>query len=81
MASIMRLFGGAAAPKPVGPTPQEAIDKLRDASKNLETRNAFLQTKIDKETKNAREAQRKKNKPGKKFFRLFLLSVQKLYWH
>jgi len=60
----MRLFGGAQAPKPVGPTPQEAIEKLRDAAKNLETRNAYLETKIAKETKEATELKRKGNKSG-----------------
>jgi len=58
----MKLFGGGAQKK-AGPNPQEAIDKLRQTLELLEKREAYLETKIQKEIQSAK-ANATKNKRG-----------------
>lgn len=59
----MNLFGKA---KPKGVAPKDAMNKLRETMEVLEKREAFLQSKIDNETKIAK-ANASKNKRRKAF--------------
>jgi len=61
--SLLKLFGSGGAQKKEAPSPQASIDKLRQTLELLEKREAYLETKIQKEIQNAK-ANATKNKRG-----------------
>lgn len=71
MSLISKMFGGKGKNK--GPTPQEAIQKLRETEEMLEKKQAFLEKKIDQEIATAKKNATKNKRGIKK-------SLLKLIW-
>lgn len=72
MSLISKMFGGGKG-KNKGPTPQEAIQKLRETEEMLEKKQAFLEKKIDQEIATAKKNATKNKRGIKK-------SLLKLIW-
>ena len=66
MSALGRLFGGGKKKVDVPPSPQDAIQRLRQTEEMLEKKTDFLEKKIQQEISNARK-HGTKNKRGKKF--------------
>ena len=63
MASLKRLFGGSKKQGDAPPTPQEAIQRLRQTEEMLEKKTDYLEKKIQAELVNAKK-HGTKNKRG-----------------
>ena len=68
MSLLSKVFGGGKN-KNKAPTPQEAIQKLRETEEMLEKKQAFLEKKIDHEIATAKK-NAAKNKRGNKMLSL-----------
>jgi hypothetical protein len=74
MSALGRLFGGGKKKADVPPSPQEAIQRLRQTEEMLEKKTDFLEKKIQQELGNAKR-HGTKNKRGKSLWgppRLYL---------
>jgi charged multivesicular body protein 4 len=71
MSFLAKIFGGGRARKQQGPSPQEAIQRLRTMEEMLLKKSEHLEKKIDQELKVAKSS---KNKHGE--FTLFCRSFR-----
>ena len=76
-ASILRLFGSGKKGES-GPSPQVAIQKLRETEEMLNKKSDYLEKKIDAETASARK-HGMKNKRGKNINKFYHLLVIESY--